>query len=167
MPLRLEWPGSRLYKFIHSAGRSSSPIWYLRSEARVARRGEATRPGREWERERETRLTLFQVPRRPRCPPDRSTFFASRKLPRDRCESISRDATRSSERCATPTRPPPPSSLSVFLRSPDAPLITWTFAPGDMYEPPRTEAFLLLGGGGRGVRWHFCMPNAHASRNRR
>lgn len=53
MPLRLEWPGSRLYKFIHSAGRSSSPIWYLRSEARVARRGEATRPGREWERERD------------------------------------------------------------------------------------------------------------------
>lgn len=128
----------------------SDMISTFRGKSGQERRGHSTGP--RVVRERETRLTLFQVPRRPRCPPDRSTFFASRKLPRDRCESISRDATRSSERCATPTRPPPPSSLSVFLRSPDAPLITWTFAPGDMYEPPRTEAFLLLGGGGRGVR---------------
>lgn len=38
MPLRVEWPGSRLYKFIHSLGgraRPAVPIWYLRSKCRA------------------------------------------------------------------------------------------------------------------------------------
>lgn len=82
MPLRLEWPGSRLYKFIHS--RRSLVLTDMISTFSSRGRGEASR-GESLDLILGTGLSIAAL--RPRGPPERFTF-ATRNFPRDRCDPI-------------------------------------------------------------------------------
>ena len=126
MPLRLEWPGSRLYKFIHS--RWSLVLSDMISTFSSRGRGEASR-GESLDLILGTGLSI--VARRPRGPPERFTF-ATRNFLRDRCDPIillirGRSTEPHSLRNAPRHGRLNPRSLSVFLSPVDASLITRTF----------------------------------------